>query len=296
MKHIALILALLMIVSTADAALTKTIKGLCTGDDIFRVIDGSVISVDVQDTKFAHNMADMSPRDSTGGQSTLVVGPETAWGDNGHYTTLVGVVDIINLLPSATITSATDIKSATFRIRHRGPTGGEIIGVHAVTSPWLSAGSEDLVTALHRQPGAGMPYWLGDFGKTPGTDPSGNPDYTGFVGFTAADYDASSGGQFTITDTTARIAHDVDITQIVKDWVTNGDATNQGIACVWIGPNPWPYADAPYFNRSEDTSGWNKLPDGSTPGPEFIITYAPEPVTIGLLAVGGLALLRRRRR
>ena len=34
---------------------------------------------------------------------------------------------------------------------------------------------------------------------------------------------------------------------------------------------------------------------GSTPGVELQIDFVPEPATLGLLALGGLALIRRRR-
>jgi hypothetical protein len=291
MKHIALVLALLMIVASADAALTRTLKGTLTGDDLYR---WDIISVPIEDEDMRHSMIDGSPGDTPGSGTggSMVVGPETAWGDYGHYTSLIGIPDMISYLPqNENITSGDDIVSATFRVSHRSPSGGEIIGVHAVTSPWLSTGAQTVFTALHRVAGGEDPYWLADIGKTP----VGGTDYSAFVGFSSADYDASSGGQFTISDTTSRTYHDIDITQIVRDWVDGVGMGNQGLCMVWEYVGTWPYADAPYFNTSDPHSSWDRLPDGSNAGPEFVIVYAPEPVTIGLLVVGGLALIRRKR-
>jgi hypothetical protein len=294
MKHIALLLVLLMVAASADAAVTTILKGIKKGGDL---TDYRVIATNIEDEDIRHNMVSMWPNDNPGSGTggSMVVGPETAWGDNGHYTTLIGIPDIFSLLPSNGIVNPADIISATFRVRHRGPSGGEIIGVHAITSPWLYTGAESAVTALHRVPGGEDPWWAADIGKTLGTDTEGNPTWDDFVGFSAADYDAASGGQFTITDTSRHAAHDIDITQIVRDWLTGGEYANQGLVLVWEYPEAWPYADAPYMNSSEQNSSWDTLPDGSAPGPEFIMTYVPEPVTIGLLAAGALALIRRKR-
>ena len=292
MKHIALLLALLMVATSADAAMSVILKADIRGGD---VNETQMVLTPVEDCSISHNIADMAPRDSN--SSGFVVGPEKMWGDNGHYTSLLGVMDLFNQLPASTIAAPEDIKSATLTIRQGGPMGGEIIGVRKVTSPWmLYAEADDDVTALHRVPGGEDPWWAADLGKLPTTDASGNLDYSAFVGFTAADYDPASGSQFTITETASRTAYEIDILQMVRDWYVGGDISNQGIALVWEYQGTWPHDGAPYFRRANyNPASWDLLPDGSHAGPEFAIVYAPEPVTIGLLAVGGLALLRRKR-
>jgi hypothetical protein len=298
MKHIALVLVLLMVATSANAAITRILKETIMGGD---VNDSRHVQVEVEDARIAVNNVTSYPSDTPRGSGSLMIGPEVIWtpenpNDDWYWSSLIGIADMINLLPDSTVAGPDDIVSATLLIRQRYPAGGEVIGIRKVTSPWLFLDAEDSVTALHRVPGGEDPYWLADIGKTPGTDPSGNPDYSGFVGFGAGDYDGTSGAQITIVDTTPHIAYEVDITQIVRDWVAGGEMANQGVCLVWeyTGTEPWTN-DCPYFNYSESQSSWDRLPDGSDKGPEFIITYAPEPVTIGLLAIGGLALIRRKR-
>ena len=294
MKHIALVLALLMIVGSADAALTRIMKGVIMGDDL---ADYRYIQTNIEDEDLSYSYPSMWPGDNPNGTGTsLVVGPETVWGPGTEYycVSLFGVADMFTKLPSASIASGDDIFSATFRVRHRWPSGGSVIGVHKVTNNWLYEGAELAVTALHRVPGGMNPWWAADLGKVEGVD-------TDWVGFSAADYDATPAGTITITDTSFGVAYDIDITSMVRDWANGEGMGNQGLALVhalsgqeledWLISSG---GNAPYFNASERTS--SGIPGGGSSGPEFIITYAPEPTTIGLLAVGGLALIRRRRR
>jgi len=299
MKHIALVLALLMVVGSANAALTVGIKEIIMGPDVHR----NMVQATIDDTqmnwlnkpgyeKGSSPIADAYgvPKNQNGDSWCIVVGPE--WGSMAAV--LVGVSDIFSLLPDSTVASSDDIIAATLRIRHRGPTGGEEIGVYRVTTPWLvqAAGSnEPVANAVMALPGGENPYWAADAGKTPGTDTEGNPTYDNFVGFSAADYTTEDAAGFTITDTTRNLPHDVDITEIVKDWYSEG---NQGL-CLLMENDTWEYSDAPYFQCSEHSSSWDTT-DGSSMGLEFIITYAPEPTTIGLLAIGGVAALIRRKR
>lgn len=294
MKYTALVLALLMIVGSADAALTRIMKGVIMGDD---ALDYRYVQTNIEDEDISYSYPSMWPGDSPNGTGTsLVVGPETVWGPGTEYycVSLLGVADIFTKLPNATISGGDDILSATFRIRHRWPSGGELIGVHQVTSNWLYEGSELAVTALHRVPGGMNPWWAADLGKTEGVD-------TEWVGFSAADYDPTPVGTITITDPSFGVAYDIDITSVVKDWADGVGMGNQGLALVFAlygqELEDWLISsggNAPYFNASERTT--SGIPGGGSSGPEWIITYTPEPATIGLLAVGAVALIRRRRR
>lgn len=302
MKHIALVLALLMIVGAANAAQTAILKDIIKGQDINRT---GILDTNIDDgmMKWYHQdgyekgssliaQAYGVPKDIQGEDWCLVVGPE--WGT--MHAALIGVADLFNLLPESTIAGREDILSATLRIRQRGPTGGEVLGVYRVTTPWLvqAAGSnETTANALYALPvGAENRYWAADVGKDPGVDTEGNPTYDNFIGFSALDYTTEDSQSFTIVDTTARVGYDVDITEIVRDWYDEG---NHGL-CVLFENDYWSNSNAPYFNDSESNSSWYNLEDGSSPAVEFIITYMPEPTTMGLLAIGGIAALIRRKR
>jgi hypothetical protein len=290
-----------MIAGSANAAQTAILKDIIKGGDLNRTgmvdtnMDDCTLKWSYQDGyEKGTDPVSMTygvPRDTSGESWCLVVGPE--WGT--MQVALVGVVDVFNLLPESTIAGRDDILAATLRIHHRGPTGGEEIGIYRVTTPWLvqAAGSnETSVTAVHALPGGENRYWAADVGKTPGTDTEGNPTYDNFVGFSSQDYTTEDGQSFTIVDTTYGGVHDVDITEIVKDWYSEA---NHGV-CLMFENDYWQYSDAPYFQDSEQNSSWDNLPDGSSYAIELIVTYMPEPTTIGLLAIGGVAALIRRKR
>lgn len=310
MKHIALVLALLMIVNSANALQTAILKDIIKNGDINRT-GIKHVNFDDGTMKWANKpgyekgtspIADAYgvPKNAQGEDWCLVVGPE--W--QNMHASLIGLYDLFNLLPESTIDERADIRSATFRIRQRGPTGGEILGVYRVTSPWLvqAAGSnETTANAVYALPGGENRYWAADVGKTMviGTayDETNEvwyeyEDWSAFVGFSAADYTTEDGQSFTIVDTAARTGYDVDVTEIVRDWYSEG---NQGLVVLFEN-DTWSNSNAPYFNDSESNSTWYLLPDGSSPGIELIITYTPEPTTIGLLAIGGVAALIRRKR
>jgi len=283
MKHILIGLTVLFFVSSAEAGWIKTLKEVVAGGDLD---DPDVIQVDIEDAHIRWDEVSGSPIDNPGNLDTaLVVGPELGV----SHVALIGVPDFFENWP-IDISSSCDIMSVTMRIRQRSPIGGEVIGVARVTSPWLTSGAEATVTALHRDPGNADPYWAGDLGKIPGVDTEGNPTYDDFVGFSASDYTTEDMQWFTITDTTHNDAHEVDITEIAKDWFSKG---NHGLALLWAYEGQWLSSCAPYFQPSERDSTWDTLPDESSPGIEFIFPVA-EPITIGLLGVGGLALLGRK--
>jgi hypothetical protein len=312
MKHIALVLVLLMVtVSIAEAAQTAILKGIVCGTDKNRT---GIQEVDIDDLTMKWSYQDGyqkgtdpvsmcygTPRNSDGNDWCMVVGPE--WGT--IQVALIGVADIFNLLPESTIANSDDILSATLKIRQRGPVGGEILGVYRVTTPWLvqAAGSNETVAnAIYALPGGENPYWSADTGKTMAVGTAYDEtagewytyeDWSAFVGFSAADYTTAGSQSFTITDTTFNNPNEVDITDIVKGWY---DESNQGLAILFEN-DYWSNSNAPYFQCSERGGGsWDAAPGGSSPGEELIITYMPEPTTIGLLAIGGVAALIRRKR
>lgn len=76
-----------------------------------------------------------------------------------------------------------------------------------------------------------------------------------------------------------------DVTDVVIDWL-DGTATNNGLLIV---PS----------NDSNDESNWTNFfftPAGETNAPKLEITYVPEPATMGLLSLGALGALLRRRK
>jgi len=288
MKHTTIALALLVFAGSAGAWPSLVIKEVIKGGDLDRP---GMIYADIEDTNLQWSLTDTTrvPEDVNGDSWCLIVGPE--WGRD--HILLIGVPDFLDIISSRWhIGSRDDIISVTMRIRHRSPMGGETIGVYRVTTPWLAPGAEQNVTAVVRSPGSDDPYWAADTGKTPGVDTEGNPTYDDFVGFSSADYTTEDAMFFTIGDPPGphNTAHDIDITEIVRDWYSEG---NQGLCLVQDAPW-WQDSDAPYFQPSEQDSTWDILEDGSSPAIEFIFLI-PEPVTIGLLAVGSLVLLRRKR-
>jgi hypothetical protein len=285
MKHIALVLALLMVATAANAALTKQLMETPLDDPMATA--STTIITPVEDSHFRWNdwRTNTVPSDSPGESWTMVTGSD--WG--AMHIGIIAFNDMFNL-PSNTIVTSADILSATLTLRQQGPNGMEEMGLHRITMPWLYEGAESVVTGLHRTPGGENPYWMADIGKTPGIDASGNPTYDDFVGFSTMDYTETNAVHFTITETAHSTQYDLDVTAMVRD-MYDDPYGNQGMALVFEGPFPWPI-------DPETQSDWGPYwhPSQNIEGPKLSITYTPEPVTIGLLVVGGLALLRRRRR
>lgn len=302
MKHIGLVMALLMVVGSADAALTAYLKDTIRGGDV-----GLFTQVEIEDgtMKWYYQdgytpgdpMANAKgvPRDaSTASSYSNVPGPE--YGQYGE--TYTAAPDIFSVLPASTISGPEDIIKVEMVLYQGSPVGGEVLNIYRITNTWLYPGTtgEDTVTAVHRVPGGENPYWAADIGKTPGTDTEGNPTYDNFVGFGPGDYTTTNSTSVTLISSGSHPDPErkyiVDITDIARDWYTEG---NQGLAMVMTNAT-WPHNDAPYLRDSDKNTTWDNKENGGERCTEFIVTYVPEPATIGLLAIGGIAALMRRRR
>lgn len=309
MKYTAIVFALLLVAGTANAALTRSLKGDQTpliGGDV-----GNFIQTRIEDGNLKWSYQDGytkgdplagakgTPKDVAAATNySEVAGPE--WGTWAEA--IIAVPDLFNALPGAIINGPDDILNVTMHLYQGGPVGGEIVGIYRITTPWLIPGvtGEDTVSAVHRLPGGEDPYWTADSGKTPGVDPTtGDPDYSNFVGFSSSDITTAGAQTLTLANNgdltdNGVSGYEVDITDIAKSWFSDG---NQGLALIMQNAT-WNHNDAPYFRDSEfSDTGWNIKANGGHRSTEFIVTYMPEPATMGLLIVGGIgALLRRKRR
>jgi hypothetical protein len=291
-----------MVVGSANAALTEYLKDTIRGDDLYlfssaEIEDGTMRWYYQDGYTPGDPMANAKgvPRDNnTSSSYSNVPGPE--YGQYGE--TYTAVPDLFSLLPEATITAPEDIVKVEMVLYQGSPVGGEILNIYRITNTWLYPGStgEDTVNAVHRLPAGESRYWAADVGKTPGTDTEGNPTYDNFLGFGPGDYTTAGMQSITLISSGSHPDPDrkyvVDITEIARAWYTEG---NQGLVMVMVN-DTWPHNDAPYLRDSDKSTSWDSKTNGGERCTEFIVTYAPEPMTISLLAIGGIAFLRRRRR
>jgi hypothetical protein len=227
MKHIALVLTLLMIVASADAAVTFHLKDTIKGGDLWQFtqieIEDGTMEWDYQDGYTPGDpLADAKgvPRDdSTASSYSNVPGPE--YGRYGE--TYTAVADFFDLGPTAIINTRDDIIKVEMVLYQGSPVGGEVLGIYRITSQWLFSGTtgESTVTAVHRIPaGNPTPYWVADIGKTPGVDTEGNPTYDNFVGFGPSDYTTEDALSLTLIDSGSHPdperKYTVDITEIAR--------------------------------------------------------------------------------
>jgi len=214
-------------------------------------------------------------RDSVGmnGGYSMVAGPE--WGTMGIG--LLGFKDLIDIVHNNGYRSADEICDARLKFTVGGPVGEEIIGIYRVLTPWMfnAAGeNESVVNAGVIIPGDD-PWKWGD-GST-AFNPVAGTDYT------------TAGGVTVALSPVWGTHYEVDITEIVRGWYTDG---NNGLIFKMIN-DTWPYSDAPYIREADSNISWQTYPDGSDVGPS-IGFWVPEPATMALLAIGGIAFLRRR--
>jgi hypothetical protein len=277
MKHIALVLALLMIAGSAQAYPRYVIKTDCDepayGDD-------TIVDIACEGTNLA-----VGPDVDDVSHETYAMITNTDASGNDNMVALYGYCDLLTATPG--ITDGSEILNVTLRWVQRGASE-QLIEINRITSPWLvEEGVEYTVTGIHRVTGGGDPYWMEDLGKTPGTDTEGNPTYDDFVGFSASDYTATNAVQFNYGPYNYNSVNLLDVTELVRDIYESGD--NQGLVFRLISP----YAADPWGQGDEQTQTGD---DGYDAKPTLYITYVPEPATIGLLAIGGVAALLRRKR
>lgn len=304
MKHIALLLTVALIAGMAQAFPMVTIKETVAGVDQWWQDAGTLIQTDIQDAYIDY--ADEAQTTYAGphldGGATWVhdLGTYTPWGVYDRKI-VVGINNLTDeLLPL--VNGSCDVKKAELVIyRSNGWASGEIVNGYRLLTDWMwedtVADNEGYDTGLDEyvgdDPETGDPIYEDVIGGVSmaytyddGVNTYGWGD--GTVGFTAADYTTVGMGQFTtVADGDAR--YTMDITDIVKAWY---DEANYGLVLM-LDENSGGDSN-PYWRPSEST-GMDGARDVTT-GLAFHIWYAPEPATMGLLAIGGIAALLRRKR
>jgi len=284
MKYIALSVALLLVVSGQQTyAAWIEVKEVIKGGDALRTdivqsyADDGTLGWDYHTYKPGDPLetAYEEARDSVGmnGGYSMVAGPERGQMGIG----LLGFKDLFDVLPNNRFRSANEIYDARLKFTVGGPVGGEIIGIYRVLTPWMfnAAGdNESVVNAGVIIPGDD-PWKWGPEG-TASFDPEPGTDYT------------TAGGVTVALSPEYGTHYEVDITEIVRGWYTDG---NDGLIFKMVN-DTWPYSDAPYIREADSNLAWQTYPDGSDVGPS-IVFWVPEPATMALLAIGGIALLRR---
>jgi hypothetical protein len=304
MKHIALLVAILMVASVAQAEYMRAFKEQALGGDAKRVENGYMYQVDIQDA-----MIDYTDNTYTYGQGPRVNGGASWVHDLGTYEPwgvfdrkiLVGVEDLTTLLP----VSSSLIKEAKLLIsRSNWWSSGEIVNGYAVTTQWMwptIADDEGYDTGLGTEEdpvigGVSMNYAYDDGVNT--MDWAGNFSPATPVMFSSANYDVTLSGQFATDGGGDTRRYTMDITDIVKSWY---DEANNGMVLML---DPESGGDPnPYWEPSESTDPLDPADTslrywetGISSALAIEITLIPEPATLGLLAIGGLAALIRRKR
>jgi hypothetical protein len=325
MKHIALLLAVLMVASVAQAGITYTIKETVAGTDIDLQNAGLLIQTDVQDAGIDYADSTMT----TPGSTPQVEGSADWVQDLGSYPPwgvydkkiVAGVENLTTLLPVADVDL---IESAYIVICRSNKWGSETVDAYQLTTQWMwgesypEAGqSEGYLAGTHIESvlndngtpevpeddfyedvevddvgGVSMAYTYDDgLGGTYGWG-------TGSAGFTSADYDASTKTTASLPGDGSTVQLKIDILDIVKAWYSG--ELNAGVVLML---SPESQGDGnPYFAPAEGTAiisasgGTLDAGNTGTKGLRFEITLVPEPATMGLLAIGGIAALIRRKR
>ena len=118
---------------------------------------------------------------------------------------------------------------------------------------------------------------------TPSGDGATYNTYDGVNTWTTAGGDYDAGSAIAASVTTARTWFNIDITSLVQFWADN-PTQNNGLIIVNTSGGDSNYFD---INGSSEQEGLHAA--------YLVVDSVPEPATMGLLAIGGLALLRRKR-
>jgi hypothetical protein len=293
-----------MVASVAQAEYMRAFKEQALGGDAKRVENGYMYQVDIQDA-----MIDYTDNTYTYGQGPRVNGGASWVHDLGTYEPwgvfdrkiLVGVEDLTTLLP----VSSSLIKEAKLLIsRSNWWSSGEIVNGYAVTTQWMwptIADDEGYDTGLGTEEdpiigGVSMNFAYDDGVNT--MDWAGNFSPATPVMFSSANYDVTLSGQFATDGGGDTRRYTMDITDIVKSWY---DEANNGMVLML---DPESGGDSnPYWEPTESTDDLDATDTslrsweyGISSALAIEITLIPEPATLGLLAIGGLAALIRRKR
>lgn len=198
--------------------------------------------------------------------------------------------DLSGIPSNAVILSA---QANVYRYSSNDDTTGSPFKVYRLTQSWVEGwgAANGLPVSGHTAAGVTWGYRDCSDPLSAWTNPGGDFDEASQIHFSGATvFDPVNGANFGMQPV---------ITDIVQSWV-NGTNPNYGILIM---------TDEGVFHRHAmrareygisvgNGSNTGPCPDG-IPGvfaPQLVITYTPEPATLSLLALGGLAALSRRRR
>lgn len=262
MKYCALAIALLMCVASAQAFTTVCIKA--DNDETDRGYDEVIdLQSDGVTIKVGEALNDTP-------ENSYYLAMDTGAYNLDRAVSLIAWKDMF--AATTGITSVTDIDSATLKMYKRGASDPKRFYVRRITSNWLTkdAGSNESETSgLTMAAGAETSTWA-----------------AGAAGFGSGDYTTEDQVYFGCGPYDYNKDFYVDVTEMVKDMFTEG---NYGFSLHLFQS---PYGD-PWFQGDEKTDVGD---DGYYVKPTLYLNIIPEPATMGLLAIGGIAALIRKRR
>ena len=239
MKHVALLLAVLMVAGSAQAVTTVLREGGEYNEDGAIDVSFDVLSITDDGVDGLANAPDY--------YSAMASDP-------AFY--VIGVKDMMSYLPA----DPNDIVSVTLTLVQMWG-DNDYLDCYRITTPWMTdaAGASEFNTNWYYADIANTTTWsAGDF--------------------STADYTTADGAHADFDESVYADPYDYDVTAQVLAMYTDG---NNG----WVA---FSEPDLSVNTYSEDTDIHKR--------PYVTIEYVPEPATIGLLAIGGIGALIRRKR